>query len=126
MKPMKLLLIDDDTFLLDMYAAKFKEAGDEVFAAQNALEALRILDREAGIEVVVLDMVMPGTSGVDLIKKIKEQKQLKKVRCIVLSNQGEQADIKSAIDEGALGYIVKAESIPSEVVSKVHELVTTK
>lgn len=119
---MKILLVDDDAFLRDMYAAKFSEGGDEVAVAEDATEALMKLD-EASYEVVVMDMVMPGMSGVELIKAIKANEKAAQTKCIVLSNQSEQLDISKANEAGADGYIIKAELIPSEVVAKVHELV---
>lgn len=120
---MKILLVDDDVFLRDMYAMKFKEHGDEVESAYDAAEALRMLTANA-FEVMITDIVMPGMSGIELIKQIKSTENLKSVQCIVLSNQGEDSDIAEARKEGAVGYIIKAESIPSEVVTKVHSLIT--
>lgn len=118
---MKLLLVDDDAFLRDMYAQKFTEAGHDVSVAKDGMEALRILDQEAH-EVVLLDMIMPGMTGVELIEKISIA-GLSDIKCIVLSNQGEQTDIDAANSAGAIGYIIKAESIPSEVVSKVEKII---
>lgn len=117
---MKLLLVDDDAFLRDMYATKFNEAGDQVSVAQSGAEALRLLETET-YDAVVMDMIMPGITGPDLIKEITK----KELTCIVLSNQGEQSDIDAATRAGAKGYIIKAELIPSEVVTKVHNLISS-
>ncbi|MEM9336373.1 MAG: response regulator [Patescibacteria group bacterium] len=119
---MKILLVDDDSFLRDMYATKFAEAGHTVMTAQSGAEALVEYESNGPFEVVLMDMVMPGLSGIDLINELKADKKAKAPKCIVLSNQGEQSDIDSAMEAGAIGYIVKAESIPSEVVDKVIEL----
>jgi CheY-like chemotaxis protein len=123
---MKLLLADDDTFLLDMYVVKFTEAGHEVVAVKDGDQALAIL-RQGGIfDGVLLDMVMPGVGGLDLMQAIKkEQLGGKDCKYIVLSNQGEQVDINIAKEAGAVGYIVKATSMPSEVVEKVTRMLTT-
>lgn len=120
---MKILLVDDDVFLRDMYATKFKEHGDIVTGAQDGAQALQLLSSEA-FDVVVMDMVMPGMSGVELLSAIRKIEGGDKVKCIVLSNQGEESDISAAKKEGAIGYIIKAESIPSEVVTKIHTLVS--
>ena len=69
-------------------------------------------------------MVMPGLAGVELINEIRDHKNGENLKCIVLSNKGDQEDIDSAKAAGAIGYIIKAEAIPSEVVSKVKELVS--
>ena len=120
---MKILLVDDDAFLRDMYATKFSEQGDSVQVAQNGNEALSILT-DGLFDVVIMDMVMPGMSGLDLLTAIKSHPSAKKCKYIVLSNQGEETDIQAATEAGADGYIIKAESIPSEVVAKVHSIVT--
>lgn len=119
---MKILLVDDDAFLRDMYATKFTEAGDDIAVAESGKEALGKMD-ESKFDAVVMDMVMPGMTGTELIKAIKTNQKNSTTACIVLSNQGEANDIEAAKKAGATGYIVKAESIPSEVVKKIHDLI---
>ena len=121
---MKLLLIDDDAFLRDMYAIKFTEAGYEVEVADGAVAALAKIERNPDIDIILLDMVMPGMGGVELIKEINQQFPDLKALCIVLSNQGQ--DVKAAKAAGAAGYIIKAETVPSEVVRKVETLAKKK
>lgn len=119
---MKILLVDDDAFLSDMYATKFKEEGHEVEAAKSGELAIEAL-RSQTFDVVLLDMVMPGISGLELLTKIKKDKLGGDPTCIVLSNQGEDEDIEAAKKAGASGYIIKAELIPSEVVAAVNKFV---
>lgn len=121
---MKLLLADDDSFLLDMYAVKFTEAGHQVVAVKDGDRALEILRKGDTFDGILLDLIMPGLSGIELLNVIKKEK-LGGDKCayIVLSNQGEQSDIAAAKEAGAVGYIVKAESMPSEVVEKVTHLI---
>lgn len=120
---MRILLVDDDVFLRDIYATKFTERGDEVVGASDAQEALK-LAREESFDAIVMDMVMPGITGTDLLKSLQEADITGKAKCIVLSNQSEETDIEEAKKHGAIGYIIKAESIPSEVVEEVHQLVS--
>lgn len=117
---MHILLVDDDSFLRDMYATKFKEAGHSVDAAENGEEALNAIAK-SDYDVVLLDMVMPGMSGAELLSKAAKTKP--DTTFVVLSNQGEESDKKIAKEAGAVGYIVKAESIPSEVVKRVESIV---
>lgn len=123
---MKILLIDDDVFLRDMYSKKFSESGFVVEEADGASNALLKVEQHPDLDLILLDMVMPGMSGVELIKEIRRLYPDMKAKCIVLSNQGQPEDLKEAELAGAVGYIVKAESIPSEVVKKVEALVNPK
>jgi CheY-like chemotaxis protein len=123
---MKILLIDDDAFLRDMYATKFTECGHTVDAAENAVQALSKLQQQADFDVILLDMIMPGMGGVELIKEMKVRYPESKAKFIVLSNQGQHEDIEEATAAGANGYIIKAESIPSDVVKKVEGFASNK
>lgn len=105
-----------------MYATKFRELGHTIDAAQTAENAITKLE-EGEYDVILLDMVMPGMSGVDLLAEIKKRKLGGSPKCIMLSNQSEESDKTSALREGAIGYIVKAELIPSEVVEQVLKLI---
>lgn len=116
---MKILLVEDDGFLLDMYVAKFTEGGHTVDSAKSVEAALEKLRAGETFDVVLLDIVMPKLTGLDLLKAVSREKLGGSPQCIVLSNQGEQSDIDAAKDAGAIGYIIKAETIPSEVVTKV-------
>lgn len=119
---MKILLIDDDAFLRDMYAVKFGEEGYEVVVAQNGAQALTVLKENDDIGIILLDMIMPGMSGLDVLKNIQDLELKNKPQCIILSNQSESTDISEAKKAGAIGYIVKAEMIPSDVVKEVKKL----
>lgn len=123
---MKILLVDDDAFLRDMYATKFSESEHEVSTAENPVAALQALEAAQDFDVILLDMIMPGMTGVELVSAVKEKYPDFVGKCIVLSNQGQQEDIDAATAAGADGYIIKAESIPSDVVKKVEALVTKK
>ncbi len=120
---MKILLVDDDGFLRDMYASKFISNGYEVDVADSGAAVLAKFQNGASYDVLILDMVMPGASGVEILTMVNERfpKQIK--HCIFLSNQGQDEDIEEATAAGAIGYIVKAHSIPSEVVRTVEEII---
>lgn len=120
---MRILLVDDDAFLRDMYALKFGEAGHEVDAVASGAEALAKWEQGTVYDVVLLDMVMPSMTGTEILREIKETYPDAPTTFIVLSNQGEPSDIKEAMDAGASGYIIKAECIPSEVIEQVRKLV---
>lgn len=120
---MKILLVDDDAFLRDMYATKFTEKGHAIESAETAEMAITKLHDEE-YDLVLTDSVMPGMTGVELLKRIQTEKLGGSPKCIMLSNQSEDTDRQSAKEAGAIGYIVKAELIPSEVVEEVLKLVS--
>lgn len=119
---MKILLVDDDTFLRDMYATKFIECGHTVTPALHAADALRVLETDTSFDLMLVDMIMPGMTGVELMAEIKRVLPNVTMKAIVLSNQGQDQDIAEAKAVGAIGYIIKAQSVPSEVVKRVEEI----
>lgn len=119
---MKILLVDDDAFLRDMYTIKFIEHGHDVSVADGGSVVVNLLEQGNTYDLVLMDMIMPGTSGVDLLKIIRDKFPDQAKYCIFLSNQGQEEDVREAVEAGAIGYIIKAESIPSEVVKKVDEI----
>jgi len=121
---MKLLIVDDDVFLRDMYALKFSESGYTVQAAETAEQALIVIEKTPDLKVVLIDMIMPGMTGIELITEIKQRHQSCKADLIILSNQGQESDIAEATEAGASGYIIKAEAIPSDVVKQVDEIIS--
>ncbi len=118
---MKILLIDDDVFLRDMYTLKFQEAGDDITAVATATEAMQSL-ADNSYDIVITDMVIPGMSGLELLEHLQQDNTTEDVVKIVLSNQSEPKDKELATAAGANGYIVKADKMPSEVVEEVHTI----
>jgi len=123
----KILIIDDDNFLLDMYAMKFKKEGFEVVAISDAEAALGQLKEETiKPKIVLFDLIMPKMDGLTFLKELYNLKIADKFVKIVLSNQGQQADVDIANKIGVDGYIVKALYTPSEVVKQVIEIFNKK
>lgn len=119
----KVLIVDDDKFLLDMYAIKFSEQQYAVTTALNGTDALaKLSSKEVEPDIILLDIVMPGTDGFEVLRQIKEKKLAPQSAVIVLSNLGQKEDIDKGIALGAQGYIVKASATPTEVVAKVKEI----
>jgi len=114
----KIYLVDDDRFLLDMYAVKFKGAGHQVTACQGGEALLEILRKDPPPDAILLDLVMPGMDGFQVLETIRKEKLAPKAKIIILSNQGQDTDIEKAKQFGAAGYIVKASAIPSEVLAQ--------
>ncbi len=121
--PYRLYLVDDDRFLLDMYAVKFKAAGHEVTAFSGGEEVLKALRENPAPDALLIDIVMPGMTGLEILEVIKREQLAKTMKIIVLSNQGQESDITSAKELGAHGYIIKASAIPSEVFSETMKII---
>lgn len=114
------LIIEDDRFLLDMYVMKFNERGFAVETAFGGQEALTKIQKKSNKpDIVLLDLVMPGIGGFEVLEKIKTGKLLPNSLVIILSNLGQKEDIDRGLALGADGYIVKASATPTEVVDKV-------
>ncbi len=117
-----IFIVDDDSFLLDMYALRFTQAGYHVETAMNAADTLAKLREGIKPDVMLLDVVMPAVDGFELLETINAEKLAPSVAKIYLSNLGQEQDIARGKSLGAVGYIVKANSTPSEVVAKVQEI----
>ena len=122
----KILLVDDDKFLLDMYAIKFSKAGYEVKAADSTDSAMKIIRDGYIPDVMLSDIVMPGMDGLELISVIHKEKLIPESVFIMLTNQGSSDDISRAKKLNADGYIVKATTIPSEVLAEVERIIRSK
>lgn len=125
-KGYSVLVIDDDGFLLDMYALKFTQKGFNVTVARGTLEALDKLHDGLIPDIIVVDLVMPTMDGFEFLEKIREEKIAEHALIIILSNLGQQEDIDRGLSLGASGYIIKASATPSEVVEKVLETIEKK
>jgi CheY-like chemotaxis protein len=121
-KKYSIFIVDDDKFLLSMYSLKFQKEGFEVFTAADGGDALKKLQDGLTPDVLILDIVMPVMDGLELLSKIKEQKLVPKSVIVILSNQGQSSDIEQAKKLGVDGYIVKATTIPSEVLAEVKKI----
>ncbi len=118
-KELKILIVDDDQFLLDMYVLKFKEKGFCVEPAFGSISALNKLKDGQRFDAIITDIVMPSMDGFELLEKIKKDKLAGESKIIVLSNLGQPSDLEKGARLGADGYIVKASATPSEMVEQV-------
>ncbi len=115
----KILIVDDDSFLLDMYALKFSQNNFEVHTAGGGAQAIEKLKGGLAPDVMLMDIIMPEMDGFEMLTEINEKKMCPGCLKIVLSNKSEQADIERGNKLGVAGYIVKANSTPVEVINQV-------
>lgn len=118
----KVLLVDDDEFLLDMYSVKFREAGFKLELARGGEDALKLLREGLEPDVILLDIIMPVIDGFEFLRLLAKEGLKKKAIVIILSNLGQKEDIDKGLALGATDYIIKANSTPSEVVKRVESV----
>lgn len=113
------LLIDDDSFLLQMYGMKFKSEGFDVHTAASAQEALTILRNGLRVDAIAFDITMPEHDGFFLLESLRAEKLAETAKKFALTNQQSDAEKTKALELGAHEYLIKASMIPSEVVNTV-------
>ncbi len=118
-KKYTVLIVDDDKFLLDMYSMKFKALGHDTHVAVGPTEALNKLRGGESPDVLILDVIMPTMDGLELLEVIRKENLCPTSVVVMLTNESDPAKIEKAQALGVAGYIVKATSIPSEVVEEV-------
>ena len=117
-KKKTVLIIEDDIFLIKAYQVKFEKEGIDAVVANDGKEAMGFLDKEP-VSVVILDLMLPGMSGFDILEAIRKNSKWKKVPVIILSNLGQQEDIDRGKALGANEYFIKTNIKINEIVEKV-------
>jgi len=115
----KILVAEDDFYLRDLYAELLKTEGFKVDVAADGPEAFTKL-KEGGFDLVLLDIMLPKISGLQLLKKLKADPPLKENKIVVfLTNLGTEDVIKEGFKLGAVGYLIKSQLTPDQIVVEV-------
>lgn len=122
----KIMIVDDDNFMIDMYSLKFKERGFDVYVNLDPKKALEKLNEGLVPNVILFDIIMPGMDGFEFLENVKKIDSENNIIKIALSNQWEEADIERAKKIGVDDYMIKANMVPSEVLDKVEEIIKNK
>ncbi len=117
----KILIVEDDVFISDIYQVKFSQEGYEVVVANNGVEALKKMESFQP-DAILLDIIMPHMDGTETLKKIKSEERWKKIPIIMLTNISEKEKISESEKMGIDGYLIKSHFTPSEVFDKVNTL----
>jgi len=118
-KKPKVLIVDDDKFLLNMYSLKFNKSNFDVDSSFSGEDAVKKLSASYTPDIILLDIIMPGMDGFEVLEQIKKNSLVPNAVIVMLTNQGQLSDIEKAKGYGVDGYIIKATTIPSEVVEQV-------
>jgi DNA-binding response OmpR family regulator len=117
-----ILLVEDDAFVSDIYHTKLSQEGYNLMIAENGLEALKKIEEKIP-DLILLDIVMPYMDGIEVLKKLKENEEWKKIPVIILTNLSQKEEVEEGLKIGANDYLIKSHFTPSEVVEKVKKLI---
>ncbi len=120
------LFVDDDRFLLDMYALKFARAGYIVQTADSGTIALKLLEEGYDPDAIMVDIAMPGMDGFEFVENIRRAKLSERAAVMMLTNQTTTADVARAKALGVDSFMFKATLIPSEVLSMVEQILLAR
>ena len=117
----KILLVEDDPFLADIYTTKIKKAEFEIDVMGDGDGVLPKI-RETKPDLLLLDIVLPHLDGWEIIKQIKEADDIKDLKIIILSNLGQKNEVEKGLKLGAVKYFIKAHYTPTEIVEEIKKI----
>ena len=116
----KILIIEDEKVLAEMYKDRFSEEGFQVVLAGSAEEGFEALKKEKP-DLILLDILLPKANGVSFLKKIREQSELSSIPVVALSNYDEPKTKKEAESFGVKDYLLKTDFTPQDLVNKIKD-----
>ena len=117
----KVMWVEDDSFLGDIIARKLSKQDYILIYARNGEEALSMVEEKMP-DIILLDILLPGINGFELLKKFKENPKIKNIPVVLLSNLGQKSDIENGKDLGAERYLIKATLSLDEIIVQVKEV----
>lgn len=120
----KILIIEDDSFLLMMYATKFELENFTVLVAEDGEKGLKLAQKELPA-IILLDVLLPKMNGFDVLKALKANPETQPIKVVLLTNLSQRGEVDQGLTAGAEGYLIKAHYMPSEVVEKVKKILST-
>jgi len=118
MEKKKILIVEDDNFVAEVYSTKLAEMGYEVAVAQNGEEGLASL-KSGKIDLILLDIIMPVMGGIEMLEVMKKNDEWKQIPVILLTNVGEKESIQKVREMGVKNYLIKSHFTPAEVIEKI-------
>ncbi len=114
----KILIIEDNFFVRDLYDRELAREGFDVSTAEDGAEGLlKVIEEKPAL--VLLDIMLPKMSGLDVLKKIKEKEEVKDIPVVLLTNLGQDNVIREGFSLGAIGYLIKAAYTPTQIIEEV-------
>jgi len=116
----KILIVEDESLLSEMYTDAFRKEGFEVITAASEEEATEIVEN-IHPDFILLDIILPGNDGVDFLRKQKSNPKISSIPVVIFSNLDDPAIQKEALELGAEAYIIKTSYTPQELIDKVRK-----
>jgi len=116
-----ILIIEDDAFLRELLGKKLSSSGYNVSEAIDGKKGLELVDAIKP-DLVLLDLLLPGVDGFEVLEKIKANPMTASIPVIILSNLGQKEDVDKGLKLGAADYMIKAQFTPEEIILKVQEI----
>ncbi len=120
----KLLIVEDDKFLRDLASQKLSKEHLQVFTAVDGEQGVSVAEQEIP-DIILLDILLPGIDGFEVLKRIRANPKLQKTHVSMLSNFGQREDIERAMAAGADQFMVKANYTLDEIVQEVKKIIAT-
>jgi len=114
----KILLIEDEEIMVNLLQRKLTQEGYEISVARDGEEGLKLI-REAVPDLVLLDIIMPKKGGFEVMEAMQEDKELREIPVIIISNSGQPVELDRAKELGAKDWLIKTDFDPQEVLDKV-------
>ena len=114
----KILIVEDDKFLRELIARKVIDEGFNVSEAIDGEEGIKKIKEEKP-DMVLLDLILPGIDGFEVLTRMKEDPALSSIPVIIFSNLGQKEDIEKGLKLGAIDYLIKAHFTPGEIIEKI-------
>jgi len=119
--PKKIVIIEDDKFLRELISKKLSDAGYEVLEAIDGEEGIKRV-KESKPDLVLLDLILPGIDGFEVLSQIKQGPLFSDLPVIILSNLGQKEDVEKGLKLGAVDFLVKAHFTPGEIIEKIKKI----
>lgn len=116
----RILLVEDDFFLADIYQTKLSVENYDVLVAQDGQEGLDMALAQHP-DLILLDIMLPKMDGLEVLKKLKADPRGKDIPVILLSNLGQEFVVKGGMNLGAVDYLLKSDLTPREVIGKIQK-----
>jgi len=121
----KVLLIEDNDSLIEMYLQQFMRDGFDTEVAKNGAWGIKLAKNKI-FDIIILDMVMPAMDGHRALKDLRSDGRTKDIPIIILSNSAQENDIEKARQEGASAYLLKSSVTPIQITREIFKLLSTK